>query len=78
MGLLTLMTAIVNSLVGLAYTFFCICFHWGEVNRPALYMFIVTSFIGSGAWTVMSVLSGIDVARGARVADDGASESSNV
>ncbi len=78
MGVLSLMTAVLNSLVGLAYTIFCICFHWGEVNRPALNLYIVTSFVASGAWAVTAVLAGVDVAHGARVADDGAPEHSTV
>ena len=78
----TLTTAILNALVALAYAIFCICFHWGKVNRPALNMFIVTSFVVSGAWAVITVLAGIDVAprmrHGAKVADDGALDPSIV
>lgn len=82
MGVLTLVTTILNALVALAYTIFCICFHWGEVNWPALYAFNVTSSIVSGAWIVMAVLAGIDFAprmwHAAKVADDGAPEASIV
>lgn len=78
MGVVVLMTSTLNALVVLAYTIFCICFHWGEVNWGLLYMYAFYSFINSGAWIATAVLAGVDFMRGHRVADDGMSDATSV